>query len=71
MDYILVLEGELELSIDGGDKRTVKKGEAIVQRAAMHKWKNLSKTEGARYAVVSLGAAGAVEGAMEFKEEGK
>jgi len=69
VDYIVVLEGELELSLDAGEKRAMKKGDVVVQRAAMHKWKNLSRTEGARYLAVALGAEGAVEGAMEFGGE--
>jgi len=66
VDYIVVLEGEMELGLDGGETRILKKGDIVVQRAAMHKWKNLSRTEGARYMCVSLGAEGAVQGEMEF-----
>ena len=62
----MVLEGELELSLDGGETRAVRKGDVVVQRGVMHKWKNLSRTEGATYVVVSLGVEGAVEGGMEF-----
>jgi hypothetical protein len=69
VDYIVILEGELELSLDGGEVRVVKKGHVVVQRAAMHKWKNLSRTEGARYEAVLLGAEGAVEGGIEFGGE--
>jgi quercetin dioxygenase-like cupin family protein len=69
VDYIVLLEGEMELSLDGGEKRVIKRGEVVVQRAVMHKWKNLSRTEEARFLVVSLGAEGAVEGAMEFGGE--
>jgi quercetin dioxygenase-like cupin family protein len=69
VDYIVMLEGELELTLDGGEKRVVKMGEVVVQRAAMHKWKNLSRTKGARYAAVLLGAEGAVEGGVEFRAE--
>lgn len=43
---------ELELSFGGGEKRVVKSGDAVVQRAAMHAWRNVSKTEGAKVAVV-------------------
>ena len=66
VDYLVVLEGELELGLDGGETRVLKKGDLVVQRACMHKWKNLSSTEGARCLVVSLGLEGAVEGAMEY-----
>lgn len=70
VDYIVLLEGELELSLDGGESRLIKKGDVVVQRAPMHKWKNLSKTEGARMLTVSLGVQGAVEGNMEFPTGG-
>lgn len=64
-----MLEGELELCLDGGEKRVLKMGDIVVQRAVMHKWKNLSRTEGARYAAVMLGAKRAVEGGIEFGGE--
>jgi hypothetical protein len=71
VDYIVMLEGELELTLDGGEKRVIKMGDVVVQRAVMHKWKNLSRTEGARYVAVLLGAEGAVEGGIEFGETTK
>ncbi len=37
---------ELELSLDGGEKRIIKKGKILLQRASMQSWKNLSKTRG-------------------------
>ncbi|KAH8589521.1 hypothetical protein B0O99DRAFT_333937 [Bisporella sp. PMI_857] len=69
VDYIVMLEGELELSLDGGETRIMKKGDVVVQRAAMHKWKNLSRTERAIYVAVLLGADGAMEGGIEFGRE--
>jgi len=69
MDYVVILEGEIELSLDGGEKKTLKKGDVIIGRAPMHKTKNLSKTEGARFFFVMLGSEGAVEGKMEFGGE--
>ncbi|PMD32957.1 hypothetical protein L207DRAFT_518345 [Hyaloscypha variabilis F] len=71
LDYIVVLEGELELSLYGGEgkeveRKTVKRGDVVVQRACMHTWKNLSKTEHARMVCVAVGSEGAVEGGMEF-----
>lgn len=66
IDYVYMMDGELELGLDGGENRVLKKGEFLVQRVSMHSWKNVSSVEGARILVVSLGAEGAVEGGMEF-----
>ncbi|TVY21511.1 hypothetical protein LARI1_G000507 [Lachnellula arida] len=67
LDHIVVLEGELELTLDGGETRLVKAGEVVVQRACWHSWKNPSKTKGARFFAISVGDDGAVEGGMETK----
>jgi len=70
LDYIFVMEGELEVSLDSGETRVVRKGDMVVQRASMHAWRNVSATEGARMAAVLLGVEGAVEGAVEaFREK--
>lgn len=69
VDYIVMIEGELELSLNGGETRVVKKGDVIVQRAAMHKWKNPSKTQSAKFAGILTGAKGAVEDAVEYGGE--
>jgi len=61
IEYVFMMDGELELGLDGGEKRVIRKGEFLVQRASMHSWKNFSTTEGARMAVVCLVAEGAVE----------
>jgi hypothetical protein len=66
LDYAFIMERELELTLDSGETRRVKKWDVVVQRAAMHYWRNLSKNEWARMAAVMLGAAGAIWGAIEF-----
>ncbi len=71
LDYCIVVDGELELTLyagegQEGEKRVVKKGEVVVQRACMYAWRNLSKTEGARMIAVAIGGEGAIEGGMEF-----
>lgn len=66
LDYVIVLEGEMELALDGGETRICRKGDVVVQRAPMHTWKNVSKTESARMLAVAIGSQGAVEGGMEF-----
>ncbi|KAK4443638.1 hypothetical protein QBC34DRAFT_443191 [Podospora aff. communis PSN243] len=48
LDYGVVLEGEVELSLDSGDKRVLRRGDICIQRATMHAWRNASETEWAR-----------------------
>lgn len=65
IDYLFVMEGEVELVLEG-ETRVVKKGDVIVQRGTWHAWRN--KTDRvARFGVVVLGAEGAVEGGVEVK----
>jgi len=66
LDHVIVLEGEMELTLDGGETRLVKAGEIVLQRSCWHSWRNPSKTKGARMYAIAVGDAGAVEGAMEF-----
>lgn len=40
IDYGIVLEGEVELELDDGAKRTIRQGGIIVQRGTMHLWRN-------------------------------
>ena len=68
LDYIVILDGELELTLDSGETRVMKKGDAVVQRALMHAWRNLSKTESARMVAVAVGAENAVEHEMIFPD---
>lgn len=48
LDYGVVLEGEIEMRLDSGQTRLMKRGDVAVQRATMHGWKNTSDTEWAR-----------------------
>ena len=48
LDYGVVVEGEVELILDSGETRILKRGDVCVQRATMHAWRNLSQTEWAR-----------------------
>jgi len=40
IDYGIVLEGEIELELDDGVKRTVRQGGIVVQRGTSHLWRN-------------------------------
>ena len=46
MDIMVVMEGIVELHLDGGEVRTLKAGDSIVQRGTMHMWKNVTPNNG-------------------------
>jgi quercetin dioxygenase-like cupin family protein len=48
LDYGVVLEGEVELVLDSGATRLLKRGDIAVQRGTNHAWRNPSKTTWAR-----------------------
>ena len=48
LDYGVVLEGTMEMSLDSGETKLLHRGDVAVQRATMHGWSNQSKTEWAR-----------------------
>lgn len=48
LDYGVVLEGEVDLVLDSGETRPMRRGDVCVQRATMHAWRNTSMTEWAR-----------------------
>ncbi|KAI0132451.1 hypothetical protein BJ170DRAFT_613967 [Xylariales sp. AK1849] len=55
LDYCIVLSGEIVLALDGGEEKTVKAGEFIVQGGVNHKWVNRTD-ETCRIAFVMVGA---------------
>ena len=52
IDQIVVLEGALELILDGGERRVLNRGDMVVQRGTMHAWRNPSGTEWVRFFAV-------------------
>ena len=48
LDYGVVIEGSVEMELDGGEKVVLRRGDVAVQRATMHAWRNVSETEWAR-----------------------
>ncbi|KAL4767211.1 hypothetical protein BDW60DRAFT_158691 [Aspergillus nidulans var. acristatus] len=52
LDYGIVLEGEIEMQLDSGEKRLLKKGDIAVQRGTMHAWHNPSETQWTRMVFV-------------------
>jgi quercetin dioxygenase-like cupin family protein len=55
IDYCVVLSGEIVLALDGGEEKTVRTGEFMVQRGANHAWHNRTK-EICRILVVMVGS---------------
>lgn len=48
LDYGVVLEGEVELVLDSGEKKLLRRGDIAVQRGTNHAWQNASKDQWAR-----------------------
>lgn len=48
LDYGVVLEGEVELVLDSGEVRLMKRGDVAVQRGTNHAWRNVSTSSWAR-----------------------
>ncbi|KNG91373.1 cupin domain protein [Aspergillus nomiae NRRL 13137] len=48
--------GELELEVEGGEKRLMKRGDVAVQRGTNHCWRNPSKTQFARALYIAMDA---------------
>jgi len=46
--YGVVIEGEFEVSLGGGEKQRMLPGDTIVNRSAMHRWRNVSASEPGR-----------------------
>jgi len=41
LDYGIVLEGDVELVLDSGEKRAMKQGDVAIQRGTNHAWRNM------------------------------
>lgn len=54
LNYNFVIEGEVELILDSGEKRILRQGDMLVQRAINHAWRNTSQTAWARITAVVL-----------------
>lgn len=48
LDYGVVLEGDIELVLDSGETRAMKRGDVAIQRGTNHAWRNPSPTKWAR-----------------------
>ncbi|KAI6855161.1 hypothetical protein KC343_g4601 [Hortaea werneckii] len=48
LDYGIVLEGEVELVLDSGETRPMKRGDIAIQRGTNHAWRNMSSEKWGR-----------------------
>jgi len=69
LDYGVVLEGEVELVLDSGETRVLRRGDVAVQRATAHAWRNVSATQWARMLFVLVPCAEVVVGGRRVGEE--
>ncbi|KAJ9497607.1 hypothetical protein H2202_007031 [Exophiala xenobiotica] len=54
LNYNFVIEGEVDVLLDSGETRSLRRGDVLVQRAINHAWRNRSETEWARITAVVL-----------------
>lgn len=58
LDYIVVIQGLLELILDSGETRLLHPGDTVVQRGTMHAWRNPSPDTWCRAVGVLVAAEG-------------
>ena len=70
LDHAVLLEGTIEITLDSGESRLLRRGDVVVQRATMHKWRNVSQTESARliYFIVDV-TQPVLAGGVELKKD--
>ncbi|CAD6576349.1 MAG: hypothetical protein ASARMPRED_007699 [Alectoria sarmentosa] len=69
LDYGIILEGEVEMILDDGVTRIMRRGDVAVQRGTNHGWRNTSSTEWARMFFVLQDAQKIEIGGKEIGEE--
>ncbi|KAH7350615.1 hypothetical protein BKA65DRAFT_396569 [Rhexocercosporidium sp. MPI-PUGE-AT-0058] len=70
IDYGVVLEGVMELILDSGEKKIMRRGDVCVQRGTMHAWKNVTENEGwARMLFTLVAAEKVVIGGQDLGED--
>ncbi|KAL0938793.1 cupin domain protein [Colletotrichum truncatum] len=69
LDYGVVLEGEIDLVLDSGETRRMRRGDVAVQRGTMHAWKNVSETGWARMLYVLQESEPLEVGGQVLKED--
>jgi quercetin dioxygenase-like cupin family protein len=57
IDYLILLEGEIDLAFDDGSEVRLKQGDCVVQLGGIHAWRNRSGRP-VRMAAVAVGGTG-------------
>ncbi|KEQ85615.1 hypothetical protein M438DRAFT_405024 [Aureobasidium pullulans EXF-150] len=69
LDYGIVIQGEIELVLDSGERQLMGPGDIAVQRATMHSWRNPSSDKWARMTFVLQDCEKLVVGGEVMKED--
>jgi len=69
VDYGVVVEGSIELTLESGESRILERGDTVVQRATMHQWRNRSETEWCRMVFVMMPCEDLVVNGETLKQE--
>jgi quercetin dioxygenase-like cupin family protein len=68
IDYGIILEGELELELDGGEVVVLQVGDIVVQRGTNHLWRNPSADRICRIAFILIEATPVVRNGRQLPE---
>jgi quercetin dioxygenase-like cupin family protein len=68
IDYGVVISGQLELTLDGGETVLLEAGDIVVQRSTNHLWRNPSATEMTRVVFILIEAAPVVVNGQVMEE---
>lgn len=68
IDYGVIISGQVELTLDGGETVVLEAGDIVVQRGTNHLWRNPSATEIARVAFILIEAGPVVVGGKVMEE---
>ena len=55
-DYLIVLTGELQIIVDGGETLDLRPGDTVIQRGTAHAWRNPSQQQRCTFAVAMIEA---------------
>jgi len=68
IDYGIIISGDLELTLDGGETVLLHAGDIVVQRGTNHLWRNPSPTEWTRIVFILIEAKPLVINGIEIPE---